>query len=223
MTIGLLAAAALMTFADARLARAAAGLTMDQLFWWQVVTAFGSSGYMFAVSGGVVLASLVLQRHPAVAHGWPPTAQRAAYVFACVAASGLAAQTVKHVVGRLRPRFLAASGVFHLIGPSWQSGADSFPSGHTTSAFAATIALALLRPSLAAPLLVAATLIGISRIATGQHFPSDAIAGAALGSSVSLALALALAHRGLVFTTGSGEGAVRRMPDDTARDPRGRS
>ncbi len=205
MTAPLLPLAALVAFGDATAARGAAGLPENQLFWWQVITAFGSSGYMFAISGSIILAGLVLMKRLTTAQGratWSAVTQRAAYFFACIATSGLAAQVIKHGIGRLRPRLLAQNGAFHLIGPSWQSGADSFPSGHTTSAFAAAAGIALLLPPSRLPLLAVATLIGISRVATGNHFPSDVIVGAALGSSVSLALAMALARRGLVFTSG---------------------
>ena len=146
--------------------------------------------------------------------------------FVCIATSGLAAQVIKHGVGRLRPWLLSQPGAFHLIGPSWQSGADSFPSGHTPSVFAAAVGIGLLLPPSRLPLLAIAILIGTSRVATGSHFPSDGIVGAALGSSVSLAFAVALARRGLVFTmddAGHHETSVQRTSDAVASNPPGLS
>ena len=68
-----------------------------------------------------------------------------------------------------------------VIGPGHRRGA--FPSGHTATAFlyAGVWALSLRRPALS-PLPVAlAAAVGISRMAVGVHWPSDVLAGAALG------------------------------------------
>ena len=60
---------------------------------------------------------------------------------------------------------------------------NAFPSGHTTRAFVAATFLALrLRDwRWGAPLLAYATVMGLSRIYVGAHWPSDVIGGAALG------------------------------------------
>jgi undecaprenyl-diphosphatase len=58
----------------------------------------------------------------------------------------------------------------------------SWPSGHTTLAFALVVPFALMRPR-AAPLLVVPFLVGLSRIYVGAHFPSDVLAGAVIGSA----------------------------------------
>ena len=61
----------------------------------------------------------------------------------------------------------------------------SFPSRHTTSAFAFAAGAALEKPLLAAPLVPLAAAVGYSRVYTGVHYPSDVIAGAALGSGLA--------------------------------------
>ncbi|TKB71080.1 MAG: phosphatase PAP2 family protein, partial [Nitrospira sp.] len=43
-------------------------------------------------------------------------------------------QTLKHLVGRARPRLTYETSV--VIGPNFNSGFDSFPSGHTTASVA---------------------------------------------------------------------------------------
>ena len=52
-----------------------------------------------------------------------------------VAASGIAVQILKHLIGRARPQ--ENLGAFHFIGPNLsQGGFESFPSGHAMSSFA---------------------------------------------------------------------------------------
>lgn len=57
----------------------------------------------------------------------------------------------------------------------------SFPSGHTSSSFAAALALMVLFPRAGCIALAGATLMAFSRLYLFVHFPSDVIAGALLG------------------------------------------
>jgi undecaprenyl-diphosphatase len=61
---------------------------------------------------------------------------------------------------------------------------SSFPAGHAATAFAGAVLLSLLAPRLAPAFLALATLIGLSRIYDGVHYPTDVLAGAALGALV---------------------------------------
>ncbi len=88
----------------------------------------------------------------------------------------------------LRPvLFLEYSGarqdlLGHIPGVEFLSGATSFPSGHTISAFALYGLLAyLLSNKWQIPLLSIAVLVGISRMYLGQHFLEDVLAGAIIG------------------------------------------
>jgi membrane-associated phospholipid phosphatase len=64
----------------------------------------------------------------------------------------------------------------------------SMPSTHAASAFAAAVAVGLVHPRLRWPLLALAALIAFSRVWLGVHYPTDVIAGAALGAVIALVL-----------------------------------
>jgi undecaprenyl-diphosphatase len=60
----------------------------------------------------------------------------------------------------------------------------SFPSAHSTSSFAAAIAFGRVDPRTRVPLYALATAICLSRPYLGMHYPSDVLAGIALGTVI---------------------------------------
>ena len=61
----------------------------------------------------------------------------------------------------------------------------SFPSGHSTAAFAFATGVGHMLPPGAIPLRVLAALVAYSRVHTGVHYPGDVIAGALMGTTLA--------------------------------------
>jgi undecaprenyl-diphosphatase len=128
-----------------------------------------------------------------------------------IAASGAAFG--KLIVGRNRPPVS-----LHLVSES----DPSFPSGHATNTTAVLVTLALLlavyvlrRPLVRVAVVFAAFMVsaavGISRLVLGVHWPTDVVAGWALGTAVALAVTLAVSVAVRVVP-GDPEPTMKRNP-----------
>jgi len=95
---------------------------------------------------------------------------------------------IKHVTKRPRP-YVRHETIHLMVAPPDKY---SFPSGHTAAAFCFALLIASSYSHLAPLLYVFASLVAISRIANGVHYPSDVVAGMVLG--------LISAKTGLAFT-----------------------
>jgi undecaprenyl-diphosphatase len=88
---------------------------------------------------------------------------------------------VKHSTVRSRP---------YEVNPLVSAGAAvldrfSFPSGHTLHAIAFTLVACFYLPGLWVILVPFTLLTAVSRVALGLHYPSDVIAGGALGALIA--------------------------------------
>lgn len=107
---------------------------------------------------------------------------------AAVLSAGLAlaiGKVISELFDRVRP-FVADSGGVHLF--SAHAADPSFPSDHATASFAIAMAIFLRHRGWGVVALIAAALLSIGRVALGLHYPSDVLAGAALGAAAALVL-----------------------------------
>ncbi len=102
--------------------------------------------------------------------------------------ASLFTQFLKMSVGRARPH--QNKGARDFNGLSWTNAQWSFPSGHTTIAFAtsASLSVRFKRPAATVGLFALALLTTGQRIYDDQHWLSDTLFGAAIGTSIGLAV-----------------------------------
>ena len=107
------------------------------------------------------------------------------YILATILA-GLFVYGMKEVFSTLRPPAILPVGSFHLIGPDLQN--NSFPSGHTTAFFvlAGLACVHCVKIRFKMLLLLLATFVGFSRIASGVHWPVDVLGGVLGGWIVAI-------------------------------------
>lgn len=201
---------------DISVARAAARLDPGLIVFFDYVTQAGKSNWLFALSILAILAALSRRERAATRRlraAWGLVASYALYFLAVQAVSGTASQIVKHLVGRARPRLFDIAGPFHFDLFSLKAVLASFPSGHSTTVFAACGALSLLSPRLGAWALLLAVPVAASRVIVGAHYPSDVCAGLFLGLGSALLVARVLARRKIAFIL---------APDALLPTPRGK-
>ncbi|PWW17164.1 undecaprenyl-diphosphatase [Cytobacillus oceanisediminis] len=93
--------------------------------------------------------------------------------------SHLPVHFIKKTYPRQRP-YIILENIHFPVNPLQD---HSFPSGHTTAVFSVFVPFVLLIPALSFALIPLATLVGLSRVYLGLHYPSDVLAGGILGTA----------------------------------------
>jgi len=132
-----------------------------QEYSWAVIGAFAAAGWGFGDS----------------------TSRRVVVdaVAASLIATGVVTTSVKYAVGRYRPDETEATWYARPF-----SGHVSFPSGHTTQAFAlaAVVSGHYRQPWVRVTAFFVAGAVGIARIQLDKHYASDVVLGAVIGTAV---------------------------------------
>ena len=138
----------------------------------KLYTQLGNSGMLFITLGVLLLL-------------FKPT-RRAGASALCAMLVGLVVVnfTIKPLVARDRP-WLVIENFVNLVP---EHDPNSFPSGHTNAAFAFALAVCMTAPKrwMKVAAVCMAVVMGLSRLYVGVHFPSDVLAGAAIGSLCGL-------------------------------------
>jgi undecaprenyl-diphosphatase len=139
---------------------------------WMILSTRGGDGWLWYGLSALVLVFGGSTRYAAVAAAWT----------AC-GAGAILFLILKKLTGRKRPNTLVPHCWATLLPPDQ----FSFPSGHTITAFAFTIAVGSIYPHFIGALLFCALSVATSRIVLGMHFLSDVVVGAFLGAGLGYA------------------------------------
>lgn len=173
----------------------------DRLYvLWHRVTQLGLGETWMVPSGLATIVALAIAWSPRFAHArerWIAWAIVPGYLFAIVAITGLAADLLKILIGRPRPALLFRDGETAWAGLSFHADHWSLPSGHTTTVAAVATALVYLWPRHVLAYALVALLVAASRVELGEHYLSDAVAGAWLGISLTVYLTGVLRRSGV--------------------------
>lgn len=152
------------------------GPFQDRFF--SAVTHLGDAGAVWIITGAVMLAFKKYRRCGI-------SVLLSLLLCACVT-SGI----IKPMADRLRPYEVKQI----LISIPMPFGA-SFPSGHTSSSFAAAFSIFLLHKRESVPAFVVAVMIAFSRMYFYVHFPTDVLVGALVGILSAFAVVYTLKRR----------------------------
>jgi membrane-associated phospholipid phosphatase len=113
---------------------------------------------------------------------------RVGFFFLSIVVSGIVTNIIKVVLGKARPKILEYDDFYGLTWFNLDHAYQSFPSGHTTTAFAIFASLSIMFPKYIWVFLFYALAIAFARIGFFAHYPSDVMAGAIVGIGATLIL-----------------------------------
>jgi len=137
--------------------------------WWMLLATRAGDGWLWGAIGIALVVSSAPQRFRAV-----EAAGNA------VAAGIMIFHTIKRVVHRVRPRDIEP----HCWACIVTRDRFSFPSGHSTTAFAVALSLGSFYPEARPLLLLLAANVAVSRVVVGMHFLSDVLVGSGMGAAL---------------------------------------
>lgn len=135
--------------------------------WWMLLATRAGDGWLWGMIGIALLLSSDANRFRAI--------EAAGFAVAC---GILMFHRVKRIFCRTRPRDIEPHCWANIV----TRDRFSFPSGHSTTAFAVALALGSFYPEVMPLLLLLAANVAISRVVVGMHFLSDVLVGSGAGA-----------------------------------------
>ena len=181
------------------------------------ITQLGLAEGYLVVSGVLFIGLRISARiteSEALARRFRLYAHRALFIFLVAALSGIAADILKVILGRARPKLFFNDGIYGFFWGASHSDHWSMPSGHATTITALAFAFYLLWPRGLPAYIVIALLVAMSRVIIGAHYPSDVFCGVVLGGITTWAIAARFARAGIML---SGHLARPPLPEATLR------
>ena len=139
---------------------------------WMLLATRAGDGWLWALIAIALLLSSDAMRF------------RAVEAAACAVTAGIVVfHKIKRIFCRTRPRDIEP----HCWADIMTRDRFSFPSGHSTTAFAVALSLGSFYPEIMPWLLLLAANVAISRVIIGMHFLSDVLAGSVMGALLGYA------------------------------------
>jgi membrane-associated phospholipid phosphatase len=183
---------------------------------FEQITNFGLSGWFLFPFGFafLCLAALLSPALGRMSQGvLAALAVRFGFLFLAIGLPGLFVTIVKRLIGRARPYVGSHDDPFAYMPFAWQPEYASMPSGHSTTAAAAAIAIGAIWPRSRGVMWLYALIIMLSRVVVLAHHPSDVVAGALVGIVGALLVRRWFAARRLLFSAAD----LRAFPGPSRR------
>jgi len=153
---------------------------------FKAITNIGRSNWMLIPTGAAIALAIVLRkRHVgfrnSAAYGL--IASIIGFVFVSVGGAGLIANLAKNIIGRARPTLFDTVGPLDFKLFAFTPDYASLPSGHATNIFAFATVIGILWPRGRVLLYTVAVWIAASRVIIGEHYFTDVVLGAMLGTA----------------------------------------
>jgi undecaprenyl-diphosphatase len=141
--------------------------------WWMLLATRAGDGWLWGLIGIALLFA-----------SSDPIRFRAIEAAGCAVAAGiLVFHKIKRVVCRVRPKDIEPHCWANIV----TKDRFSFPSGHSTTAFAVALSLGSFYPEIMPLLLVLAANVAVSRVVVGMHYLTDVLVGSGMGALLGYA------------------------------------